>query len=162
MLFGRSCEQSVLPQLSISEIANDPSTLHVTSPTPVQVYPQDMIRFAAGQFAREDSRNYDRVRVAAGELLANAIYHGNERDPSKLVRVYCLWRRYFYLAVCDDGPGFDINDPPFVAGRSGMPPEGGLGIEVTKQKTDVLYNDGAAVIGIFASKLETKRGWFAR
>lgn len=82
-------------------------------------------------------------------MAANAIQHGNRQDPTKKIWLDCLWHRCFYLMATDEGPGFDIKDPPFIQGRSGMPPEGGLGLEVIKLKSNFVYNDHSSVISVF-------------
>lgn len=56
------------------------------------------------------------VEIALREALANAVFHGNEGDPSRRVflRVYGGSEWGLLVAVRDDGPGFDparVPDP---------------------------------------------------
>jgi serine/threonine-protein kinase RsbW len=56
------------------------------------------------------------VEIALREALANAVFHGNEGDPSRRVflRVYGGSDWGLLVAVRDDGPGFDpahVPDP---------------------------------------------------
>ncbi len=139
-----------IPELPLATLRDDPSTVVLELPTPARDYAPEPIAFAIGHYATAGhGRRGGDVEVVAGELIANAAYHGNDRDPSKLLRVYCLWRQCFYLVVQDEGPGFDIKAPPFVPGKSGIPPEGGLGLAVITQRTDLVYADGSAVIAVF-------------
>ncbi len=111
-----------------------------------EYYPKELISFVTEEFNKKPSHRQDDVRVAAGEIIANAILYGNNRDPLKQIEIYCLWKeKVFYFAVKDQGSGIDINNPPFVPGRSGSAPDGGMGIEVTKMKTDLLYSQGSTV-----------------
>jgi len=41
------------------------------------------------------------VRIASGEMMANAIDWGNKRNPLKKIKGYCSWF----------GKGFDIENP---------------------------------------------------
>lgn len=49
------------------------------------------------------------VEVALTEALANAVIHGNREDPSKRVRLsaWCADQEHLFLAVTDEGEGFD-------------------------------------------------------
>jgi len=62
------------------------------------------------QWAEEDTFG---IHLAVEEALMNAIKHGNQRDPEKLVSVdYRLSSDLLRIAVEDEGPGFDPNDVP--------------------------------------------------
>jgi serine/threonine-protein kinase RsbW len=51
----------------------------------------------------------DEVELAMREALANAVIHGNRRDPKKKVaiRCYCQPDRGMLLVIDDEGPGYD-------------------------------------------------------
>lgn len=136
-------------KLPLRTISRHPRVLSRVVATPPLVYPDDVINFAVEAYGRDDSSAAHDIRAVAGELIANAIEHGNQRDPTKTIGVYCLRLRNFYVAVTDEGEGFDVCKPPFVPGRSGVPPEGGIGLAFVKFRTVSLYNDGSAVIAVF-------------
>jgi serine/threonine-protein kinase RsbW len=54
------------------------------------------------------------VQTALQEALANAVIHGCQKDPSKVVQVTasCDRSRGILLIVRDPGPGFDIRSIP--------------------------------------------------
>jgi serine/threonine-protein kinase RsbW len=53
------------------------------------------------------------IHLAVEEALMNAIKHGNQRDPEKVVEVDCqLSREYLRIVVEDQGNGFDPEDVP--------------------------------------------------
>lgn len=53
------------------------------------------------------------VRLALEEALINAIKHGNQRDPSKHVRVsYTVNTLHVLIEIEDEGPGFDPEGVP--------------------------------------------------
>ena len=53
------------------------------------------------------------VRLALEEAIVNAIRHGNQRDPSKMVQILCdLSEDRVFLEIRDEGPGFRLEDVP--------------------------------------------------
>jgi serine/threonine-protein kinase RsbW len=54
------------------------------------------------------------VTMALQEALTNAVIHGAQEDPSKLVQVTasCDQTKGILIVVRDPGPGFDINSIP--------------------------------------------------
>jgi serine/threonine-protein kinase RsbW len=53
------------------------------------------------------------IRLALEEALVNAMKHGNQLDPKKMVRI--SWRiedEVFYVRIRDEGKGFDPDDVP--------------------------------------------------
>lgn len=54
------------------------------------------------------------VGVALREALNNAVIHGNEMEPHKFVEVRCCCERGkgVWLAVRDQGKGFDLDAVP--------------------------------------------------
>ena len=53
------------------------------------------------------------IRLALEEAIVNAIEHGNQLDRDKEVHVVCkLSERRLWIAVEDEGPGFDPNAVP--------------------------------------------------
>ena len=133
-------------KIHLDKMTRNNDTVTMSVPTPDTHYPRELISFVTGEFGKRSSTRGDDVRAAAGETIVNAIIHGNDNDPSKQISVFCLWRnKIFYVAIKDDGLGFDLDKPPFIKGKSGIPPEGGIGLSVTRQRTDLLYNFGDSV-----------------
>jgi serine/threonine-protein kinase RsbW len=53
------------------------------------------------------------VRLALEEAVVNALKHGHQGDPSKVVRVrWCVTGKQVLLIVEDEGPGFRLEDVP--------------------------------------------------
>ena len=53
------------------------------------------------------------TRLAFEEAICNAIKHGHQHDPTKVVEVrYCIYADQFLLEVEDQGPGFDPSQVP--------------------------------------------------
>jgi anti-sigma regulatory factor (Ser/Thr protein kinase) len=69
-----------------------------------------VIECVAAAMSREGYPEHDifEMRQALREAIANAIHHGNEDDPAKLVRVECdVDAERVLVDVRDEGPGFD-------------------------------------------------------
>lgn len=82
------------------------------------------------------------MRFITSEMISNAFYYGNQFNKDKKIMIYCGWiKNNFYGVVQDEGEGFDINNPHYHA----SPPDGGMGIELSRKKVDLLYNFGNAV-----------------
>ena len=53
------------------------------------------------------------TRLALEEAVCNAIKHGHQHDPTKVVEVrHCIGADYFLLEVEDQGEGFDPSEVP--------------------------------------------------
>jgi serine/threonine-protein kinase RsbW len=53
------------------------------------------------------------TRLALGEAVCNAIEHGHQRDPTKVVEIRCRIRAdHSLVEVEDQGPGFDPEQVP--------------------------------------------------
>jgi serine/threonine-protein kinase RsbW len=112
---------------------------------------------AIEKFFAEFRTNYraalDCVDSFAGELLlrealTNAVVHGSQRDPRKLVRcVVRLKRRSLLIAVADDGGGFDWRA---ARGRLAESSDcSGRGTEILRKFADhVRYNGKGNVVAI--------------
>lgn len=131
-------------KLTLKEILESERSLVLEIPTPKEEYDPILRKFILDCFNQEfrakDSIEEDDIRFAAGEMVANAIYYGNNYDSSKKIRLACSWiDDCFYFVVGDEGNGFDIENPEY----KGMPvPMGSLGIAYTKQRMDLVYNFG--------------------
>ncbi len=91
------------------------------------------------------------IRIALGEIVANAIEWGNHEDATKPVRVsYCLFPEEIVFKIEDLGPGFDISELPEpesdplelmrVREEQGKRP-GGLGLTIAHKVMDrIIHN----------------------
>ncbi|MEM7576871.1 MAG: ATP-binding protein [Planctomycetota bacterium] len=53
------------------------------------------------------------IRLALAEVLANAVRHGNDQDPEKMVTAeWTVTAERFTLSVEDEGDGFNPDDVP--------------------------------------------------
>ena len=78
------------------------------------------------------------VEMALREALSNAVIHGNELDPDKLVEVRCRCERgkEVWLIVKDHGNGFDSTAIPDPLASQGLEAEHGRGIYLMKFAMD--------------------------
>jgi serine/threonine-protein kinase RsbW len=78
------------------------------------------------------------VEMALREALSNAVIHGNELDPDKLVEVRCRCERGkgVWLIVKDHGNGFDPTAIPDPLASQGLEAEHGRGIHLMKFAMD--------------------------
>jgi serine/threonine-protein kinase RsbW len=78
------------------------------------------------------------VKMALREALSNAVIHGNEMDPDKLVEVRCRCERGkgVWLVVKDHGNGLDPTAIPDPMASQGLQAEHGRGIHLMKFAMD--------------------------
>ena len=78
------------------------------------------------------------VEMALREALSNAVIHGNELDPDKLVEVRCRCERGkgVWLTVKNHGNGFDPSSIPDPLAPQGLEAEHGRGIHLMKFAMD--------------------------
>ena len=83
------------------------------------------------------------VRLSLEEGLMNAIKHGNQRDPSKFVHVYCeVYDSRAYIEIEDEGPGFDPAAVPDPLAEENLEKTSGRGMLLMRQfMTLVEYQD---------------------
>lgn len=63
--------------------------------------------------SRYGERDMFHIELALEEALVNAIKHGNQLDPNKVVRVtYVISEVVFEIRIEDEGTGFDPTDVP--------------------------------------------------
>jgi serine/threonine-protein kinase RsbW len=119
-----------------------PSQIAIISP-----FVDQLMHFIA-RFRTPDGSELD-IETALHEALANAIVHGNQEDPSKLVCVTCRCTTdgEVSLTVQDEGQGFDASalvDPTTPENR--LLPHG-RGIYLMKTlMDDVCFEQGGAVV----------------
>jgi anti-sigma regulatory factor (Ser/Thr protein kinase) len=78
------------------------------------------------------------VELALREAVNNAILHGNRSEPRKLVHVRCCCEGAMgvFIAVRDQGPGFDPNTIPNPLAVENLEAEHGRGILLMKSAVD--------------------------
>ena len=119
-----------------------PSQIAIISP-----FVDQLMHFIA-RFRTSDGSELN-IETALHEALANAIVHGNQEDPRKLVCVACRCTTdgEVSLTVQDEGQGFDmaaVLDPTTPANR--LLPHG-RGIYLMKTlMDDVRFEQGGAVV----------------
>jgi serine/threonine-protein kinase RsbW len=89
------------------------------------------------------SRDVFAVRLALEEAVVNAIKHGHQGDPSKVVRVlYGVGPQQVVLVVEDQGPGFRPEDLPDPLDPENLERACGRGVFLMRHYMDeVKYND---------------------
>lgn len=95
-----------------------------------------------GRFGWEQSDIFG-VHLAAEEAIVNAILHGNQLDPGKMVRVSCeVSSRQVQLRVTDEGPGFKPETVPDCTREDRLDMPGGRGLLLMRSfMTTIEYND---------------------
>lgn len=64
-------------------------------------------------FSDASERDIFCIKLALEEGLVNAIKHGNQLDPAKVVTIrYQVQKLSFEIRITDQGPGFDPDDLP--------------------------------------------------
>jgi len=78
------------------------------------------------------------VELALREAITNAILHGNRFEPRKLVHVRCCCEgtKGVFIAVRDQGHGFDPNTVPNPLAIENLEAEHGRGIHLMKLAVD--------------------------
>jgi serine/threonine-protein kinase RsbW len=81
------------------------------------------------------------IELALREALANAVIHGNREDAQKKVHVRCECgpNSGVFLAIRDEGPGFDPGNVPNPLAPENLDAEHGRGILLMKQFMDEIH-----------------------
>ena len=88
------------------------------------------------------------VRLALEEGLMNAIKHGNQRDPTKSVRVFCeVNDLYAYIEIEDEGAGFIPEEIPDPLANENLDKASGRGLFLMRQyMCRVEYRDSGRLL----------------
>lgn len=96
---------------------------------------------------------FGNVVVAVTEAVNNSIFHGNQGDSSKLVRIHCesLNPYRILFAVEDQGAGFDPNTLPDPTSPENLMRESGRGVFLMRSLADEIRfeNEGRRVEMVF-------------
>ncbi|MFN3530070.1 MAG: ATP-binding protein [Bacteroidia bacterium] len=78
-----------------------------------------------------------KVRLVLSEAIQNAIVHGNEADPSKLVIIeYYVENGCLHCCITDEGKGFDVESIEDARDEMNRDKEGGRGVLFLQELTD--------------------------
>ena len=91
------------------------------------------------------------IKMAVEEALVNAVKHGNQMDPDKVVRVvYRADRDRFDIRITDEGSGFDPVDVPDPTAPENLERPCGRGLLLIRYyMTDVAFADRGSTITMF-------------
>lgn len=79
------------------------------------------------------------VNLCIGELVSNAISHGNNQDSSKNVTIFAECSDgYLVVEVGDEGKGFDYQNLPDPTLAKNLRKEGGRGLFIIRNLVDQL------------------------
>ncbi|PKK91639.1 MAG: hypothetical protein CVV64_02945 [Candidatus Wallbacteria bacterium HGW-Wallbacteria-1] len=80
------------------------------------------------------------VNLAIDEAIRNALIHGNDRDPRKVINInYTISNDHLKIMIEDQGDGFHVSDLPQQAGND---PSQGRGIILMRNFMDkVTFNE---------------------
>jgi len=149
-------------KLTLNRILKLDGLRQIEVPTPDYDSEKELIELIVNEFRKKtlDEELIGSIRFVAGEMINNARYYGNHLDILKKIRLYLAWRdNDFYFVIEDEGGGFDMKNPVIKAG----PPESGIGIFYSKQRTDLTYNFGDSrsyiCLKVPCIKLKEKLKW---
>ncbi len=95
---------------------------------------------------------YGNLLISTIEAVTNAIIHGNDNDPEKVVKISIeKFDKFLNVTVADEGPGFNVDIVPDPTKPDYIEQPNGRGIFLMKNLTDDLKFDrnGAVVTLIF-------------
>jgi serine/threonine-protein kinase RsbW len=97
----------------------------------------------------EDS--YGNILVAVTEAVNNAIAHGNQNDPSKMVSVsYEVDGDRISFTVSDEGAGFDYYNLPDPTTPENLEKPAGRGVFLMKHLADqVIFSENGRVVELY-------------
>ena len=88
------------------------------------------------------------IHLSVEEALVNAIRHGNQLSPDKVVRVECrVSPRLLWIRISDQGEGFDPNDVPDPTDPEQLEIPSGRGIMLMRNfMSKVEYSAGGTTV----------------
>lgn len=91
---------------------------------------------------------FGNMLVAITEAVTNAIYHGNDSDPSKMVSISCTHSPgAIVFTIADEGTGFDYYNLPDPTAPENLEKECGRGIFLMKHLTDqLIFSENGRVV----------------
>ncbi|HTV08165.1 MAG TPA: ATP-binding protein [Candidatus Aquilonibacter sp.] len=108
------------------------SELHEEVVLPSELSTVDAIEAKSEEFARKagfDEDTASQISMISREAAANAVLHGNRKDPNKRVRAkFSLTSENLTIQVADEGEGFDSSAIPDPLSPEGLLKPSGRGI----------------------------------
>lgn len=97
------------------------------------------------------------IRMALEEAIMNAIKHGNECDPSKMVRIKIGFNDLIFEAtITDRGCGFDPDQVPDPTADENLGKSCGRGVMLMKEFVDTLeFNECGNKVTLRKAKTES-------
>lgn len=96
--------------------------------------------------------NYGNILIAVTEAVNNAIYHGNQGNPDKRIKIgFESGEKNIKFSVCDEGKGFDFNNLPDPTDPLNIDKLNGRGVFLMKNLADKVEfnNNGQEVMLTF-------------
>lgn len=98
-----------------------------------------------------DDSIFGNMLISITEAVNNAIFHGNKKDPKKLVSLIHTiesdFRKTLIIKIIDEGDGFDFSNLPDPTDPENIEMIGGRGIFLIKQLADlVIFSDKGETI----------------
>ncbi|MDR2728361.1 MAG: SpoIIE family protein phosphatase [Chitinispirillales bacterium] len=87
-----------------------------------------------------------RMKVSLPEIVVNAVYHGNKKDPLKKVIIgHKVTAEEARVSVMDEGEGFNPNSLPNPTNEENLTKENGRGVYITRHYCDkVEWNESGS------------------
>lgn len=108
------------------------SELHEEVKLPSELSTVEAIESKSEEYARKagfDEDTASQIAMITREAAANAVLHGNRKDPKKCVRArFSLTGDALTIQVADEGPGFDPSTIPDPLSPEGLLKPSGRGI----------------------------------
>lgn len=97
---------------------------------------------------------YGNVLIAVTEAVNNAIFHGNQQNSSKHVKLLVgTGNDSFCFSIKDEGDGFDFNHLPDPTSPENILKENGRGVFLMKALSDDLeFDDNGSKVTIYFTK----------
>ena len=92
----------------------------------------------------------DKIGIAIGEALANAMVHGNHCDPEKTVHIFVAVNENcdLFVSIKDSGSGFDPSELPNPTAAENLLAPHGRGIFLIRQlmdEVDFMFDHGTEI-----------------
>ena len=88
-------------------------------------------------YAHFNKTQFHNLLIATTEAVNNSIIHGNKRDPSKFVEIYCIVTTdYIEVHIIDQGVGIKKSDIPNPLDKNNILREFGRGIFIMRHIMD--------------------------
>ncbi|MEI6019832.1 MAG: ATP-binding protein [Bacteroidota bacterium] len=91
---------------------------------------------------------YGNMLIAVTEAVNNAIFHGNQNNPDKLIKIgFEVTEGQLIFSVTDEGPGFDFRSLPDPTDPNNIDKLNGRGVFLMTSLSDSIQfdNNGAKV-----------------